>query len=107
MKDTPNINYNELEFLRKNTMLGPVALLKIQNLRNNAKEFRNWYYKIEGELLAVDYSEAEALEYRLRLKAWENKIMPVWQKYGQGWGLTEFAEMVMEQQMEKPRTKSK
>ena len=105
--DTKEINYQELEFLRKHTRLGPIAILKIQNAEHIAEKFRQWYFSVEGELLSKDTSQAEELEYELHLRAWENKIAPVWQKYGDGLGLTEFAEMAIEQQIEKSKNRSK
>ncbi len=109
MKENNNkeINYTKLAFLRKNTILGPIALLKIQSMKNDTEEFRKWYYQMEGEILSSDYTIADELEYKLRLKVWEGKVAPVWQKHGQEFGLTEFAEMVMDQQMEKSKNKSR
>lgn len=99
--DTKQLNKDELEFLRANTFLGPIAMLKIAKVKAEIEKSRKWYLKMEGELLESDYTIADELEYELRQRAWENKLASLWKKHQDGLGLTEFAEMVMEQQMEK------
>jgi len=89
----------KLDFLRKNTILGPFAILKIDKLRKESEEFRKWYLKMEGELIDIDYSMADNLEYDLRFRVWENGLARDWMKYGDGLGLSEFADLIMVQNM--------
>ena len=100
MYDSNEFNYEELEFLRQNTKLGPISLLKIQNIKNQSEKYRKWYLKNERELLESDYSMADELEYELRTKAWENSLSRIWKNNPDGQDLSEFAKMVMEQKMQ-------
>ena len=102
--DTKRIDSNELSFLRANTTLGPVAKIKITQLQAAAEKMRKLYLKAEGELLESDYSIADEFEYEARLRVWENKCAALWKKSGDGLGLSEFAQLMMEQQMNEVRT---
>ena len=97
--DTKEFDLNELNFLRQNTKLGPVAALKIQKMRSDVDAYRKWYFQKEGELIEGEYSAADALEYELRLRAWENFWAREWKKDPNGLSLSEFANMAMQQQM--------
>jgi len=97
--DTRNFKPEELEFLRKNTILGPIAVLKIQIEKGRCEKIRELYHKAEGELLEVDYTPAYELEYELRMRAWENSWAREWNKNPDGLGLSEFAQMAMESSM--------
>lgn len=101
--DNKAVDYNELEFLRANTMLGPAAALKITKMKAESEQLRKAYFKAEGELLESDYSLADEFEYEMRLRAWENKCASMWKKYGDGLGLSEFAKEAMQQRMEATR----
>ncbi len=105
--DTEKINYSELDFLRKNTKLGPNASLKIKKARIEAEKYRKWYYEIEHELLETDYSLADELEYELRWRAWEKGCFKFWKKYGDGLDLTEFAKSVLNDTMNEQRSNRK
>lgn len=79
--DTTSFSQEELTFLRGNTKLGPISLLKITNLKK------------------IDYSAADELEFELRLRSWENGLSRIWKQNPDGLSLSEFAEMVMKQQI--------
>ena len=98
---------DELLFLRANTVLGPVAKLKIMKVEESIDKFRNWYLKLEGELLETNYTVALELEYEIRLKAWQNRCLHLWKQYGDGLSLEEFSLVVMHQNMEKNEAKIK
>ena len=97
--DTPEFNYEELEFLRQNTRLGPISMAKIQQIKSQIEKYRRWFLKNEGELLESDYTPADLLEYELRLKAWERFWEKEWKKNPDGLGLSEFSRMILEQKM--------
>ena len=99
------VDYEKLAFLRKNTTLDPISVIKINRLRNKMEKFRMWYYKLEGDLLDIDYSITDEFEYTLRLKAWERKCIPIWNEVKTDIGLFEFSEAVMEENMYKEKTK--
>ena len=60
--DTRMVNSKELAFLRANTMLGPIATLKIEKMRAEAEKLRQEYFKAEGELLEADHSFVDEFE---------------------------------------------
>lgn len=94
------LDHNALEFLRENTKLGPIASLKVQKARKDAYEYRDLYMKYEpNDLIEVDFSTADELEYQLRFKAWEKSLERNWKQYGDGLGLSEFAEIVLQQHL--------
>ncbi len=97
--DTPKLNYEELEFLRQNTRLGPISMANIQQVKSQIEKYRKWFLKNEGELLESDYTPADLLEYELRLKAWEHFWEKEWKKDPDGLSLSEFSRMILEQKM--------
>lgn len=97
------INYDELAALRANTMLDPISIIRIEKIKEEYEKIRNWYYKVEGELIESDYTEANKLEYALRFKIWESKCAPIWKKHPDGLGLSEYAKMALEQCVEKEK----
>ncbi len=99
MYDTKELDRDKLEFLRKTTFLGPIAMFRIARAKKQADKFREWYREREGELLEADYSIADELEYEIRFNAYQNSMAKLWSQYGDGLGLQEFAEMTMEQNM--------
>lgn len=99
MYETNDLDYERLEFLRKNTMLGPIALLRIAKAKKDADRFRQWYKEKEGELLEADYTIADQLEYEMRFNAYQNSVGPLWSKHGDGLDLRDFTELVMDQAM--------
>lgn len=107
MFDTKDFNKEAFEFLKANTTLGPISLLKINKMKRELDKARDWYLKMEGELLASDYSLADELEYELRMRAWENKVASMWKKNPDGLSLFEFAEMIIEQNIENQKLGNK
>ncbi len=105
--DTKEFNKDELLFLRSNTILGPIAKLKIMKISDDIEKFRNWYLKLEGELIDYDYSVALQFEYELRLRVWQNKCSGLWKKYGDGTSLEDFSFVIMRQNMAKNASKIK
>ena len=98
------IKYNErFEFLKSNTILGPIALFKLSKFKNNIDRARIMYYKIEGDLLDCDFASIEEYEYELRLEAWKNSCIELWMNHHDGLSLAEFAERVMDQQIEREK----
>ena len=97
------VNYDELDFLRRNTILGPIAKIKLQRAKKYGDDFRKWYLEMERELLEADYTFVDELEYEMRLRTWENKCANSWKKYPDGLDLSEFARMVMESNMPKDK----
>ena len=97
--DTTSFSQEELTFLRGNTKLGPISLLKINKAKKNAELYRKYILETEHELIEIDYSDADELEFELRLRSWENGLSRTWKQYPDGLSLSEFAEMVMKQQI--------
>ena len=93
--------YEKLSFLRSFTNLGPISLYKIFKLRDEAVIMREWYKKVENEVMTIDYTEADKLEYALRYKALKKKLYGTWLDIGDGLGLEEFSQMVIEQNLVK------
>ena len=91
----------ELEFLRRNTTLGPIALIKIGKMKQAIDKSRQWYLQMEGELIESDYTLADELEYDLRFQEWIRKCAPLWRQCADNTDLFAFSKMVMYQQIEK------
>ena len=90
-------NYEKLEFLRRNTKLNPKAYLKVFKKKLEADKEQKIYNKYEpNDHIGVDYSEANLLEFGLRMQAWENKYKNVWQEYGHGYTLEEYILMALD-----------
>ena len=90
------INYEELKFLRANTVLSPIAILRINKLKEKIETFRKWYFKVEGELVDSDYTIADKLEYNLRFKIWQTKCASLWKQIPSDIGLYEYAKAAMQ-----------
>ena len=102
------INYDELEFLRANTIiLNPFALASVLMARRQADEYRNWYLKHEGELLESDYTNADELEYDLRFKIWQNKCANLWKQNPDGLDLADFSKMVIHNNLNNKNNRKK
>ena len=101
------LEYSEegLEFLRKNTVLGPINYIKVLKARKCCENFRKWYLEMENELLELDYTIALEYEFELRFDEWKDSLYPDWLKYGDGRELLDFAVVVMKQNMEKSKKK--
>lgn len=102
-----SINYDELKFLRTNTVLSPIAILRINKLKEKIETFREWYFKVEGELVDSDYTIADKLEYDLRFKIWQTKCAPLWKQISSNIGLYEYAKAAMQEGVIKNKRKIK
>ena len=108
MNSSTEFNEKKLEFLRKNTILDPISILRIQRVNAQMEKCRKWYLEAEGELLSSDYTMADRLEYELRLRAWERSWYKEWEKNSDGLSLSEFADMILQQKIiELPKSKIK
>ena len=105
MYDVEELDYKKLDYLRKHTFIGPLAMLKISRARKQADDFRKWYQEREGELLSADYTAADELEYQIRFNAFQNSLCKLWSQYGDGTGLQEFAEGIIEQNIDNVKSR--
>lgn len=96
-------DYKDLEFLRKNTIIGPLALIKISNLRSECEMATRLVNEKEHGLFGIDYTKADEFEYDIRFNAWQNRIMNIWINYGDGLDLEEFALDLIHQQQNKEK----
>ena len=88
--DVKDVNYDVLKFLRKNTIIGPIAVLKIDAALKQAAIVQKYYKDIEHANLGIDTSVADALEYSYRMNAFQNKLFKDWLNYGNGKDLEEY-----------------
>lgn len=107
-----NINNEELDFLRKNTRLNPIAATKVLIARKQAEKYRDVYIRYNPtDIIEVDYSVADELEYELRKSVWMKLCEKAWKEYSKmendDYGLIDFAETNMKRliEEEKPKTK--
>ena len=66
-------DYKKLLELRKHTLLGLIALIKISREREAAEVAQILYNRAEHTTIGVDYSIAEKLEFDIRLEKWKKK----------------------------------
>lgn len=91
-KNTIEIDNNILNYLRNNTKLSPIDLLKIHKEEVIAKNNRDYYMKENpNDLIEIDYTASVQLEYILRLKAFEHSVEKLWLQHGDGLDLSQFA----------------
>ena len=89
-----------MRVLREITRLNPLAYAKVLRARKTAEELRNLYIKSEpNDIIGVDYSTANDLEYSERMRALERSLEKSWREYlsveNDGYGLSEFAAQVL------------
>lgn len=85
-------SYEKLEYLRKNTKLNPKSYLEVTKKRLEADKFQKDYKKYEpNDQIGVDYTEANTLEFILRMQVWQNKLIKEWQQFGQNYTLEEYS----------------
>lgn len=94
----------QLDALREITKLGPIAYVKVLKARKDAEVLRDFYIKSEpNDIIEVDYSSANDLEYSLRKRALERKVERDWLDYlateNDGYGLSEYADDVLKEHM--------
>ena len=85
------MDYRELEFLRRHTILNPIKKLKVLALRDDAEAYQAMMEKFENCPFGVDYSEADELEYAYRLAAWKKAMTYFWIEYGDTRNLDDYA----------------
>ena len=90
--DIKNYTYKELEYLRRKTILGPFALLKVEKAKKEAYLARKYYQEIENEIIDLDTNIADELEYSYRIRAMQSVLFHEWEKYGNGLSLEEFTD---------------
>ncbi len=103
--DVKEYDYKVLEFLRKETVLGPIALIKIKNAKNIAEKVRNIYRIYEHANVGVDFSLANELEMNYRLRALQKKLYTDWEMYGEGLDIEEYTDRYIRNNMEKAKVK--
>ena len=106
-KENKNYDEDALEFLRKNTTLDPISLIKLNSLKKQIAKSRIWYYKLEGEWIDYDSDTVDECEYVLRLHAWKYKCAPLWKLSGKEIGLQEFSDIVLEQHLKNYKKQKK
>ena len=103
-------DYVEIEFsqeeklraLREFIKLNPVDFMRVRRARKQAEAFRELYIRENpGDIIGVDYSIADDLEYQLRLAGLERDMEKSWRAYlsmeHDGYGLRDFAEDFLKQ----------
>lgn len=95
------VDYKELEYLRKKTLLGPIALLKIEKLKTVAEKTAVILNQIEHCKLGVDYNDADTLEFNYRFNSWKTNLFGLWSKYGSHMDFDDFAKWVLYQNANK------
>ena len=85
------IDYKELNYLRKHTLIGPRKAFKVLALRDDAEKYSYMMEVYENCHMGIDYSEADALEYKYRRESWERAMAYFWLEYGDERTLEDFA----------------
>ncbi len=76
------VDYEVVEGLREITKLDPIASLKVLRARKAADNFVDLYRKYEPhDEIGADYTDANNLEYELRVKALSRKLEKSWIEY--------------------------
>jgi len=105
--DIKEYNYAFLEYLRKKTHLGPIALLNIAQAKKQAAALRKYYESVEHEVLELDTSLADELEYRYRMQAMQRVLFKDWEKYGDGLDLEEYTYMAIANNVNNQKNKER
>ena len=100
------MNYETLEMLRQYVGLGPIDSVKLRKARSLAEK-QGYLKESTGDIVAVDYSNADLLEYKLRLNALMRRAESSWKKYlsveDDGIGLEEYALMQLKNSVTQSR----
>lgn len=95
------VDYEILNYLRNNISLGIMDIFKVCREREKAKDLTLLYKKYEKNAdIGIDYSNAEKLEYYLRLKQYQKKNFKLWKKYNNGETLEAFCYRCLHEEME-------
>ncbi len=95
----------KLEILRNLTTLNPLDALKVSKARKAAEKFRDVYIRENpSDVIGVDYTEANSIEYSLRFHTLEKNLTKDWQNYlkveADGIGLREYTEDILNSRLE-------
>lgn len=103
-----SVDYNILNYLRENTSLSPIEVLKVKREQITAENNRKFYMKYEpSDLIEADYTVADQLEYNLRLKAFKHSVEKLWLEYGDGQDFDEFVITMIKENMNNYSPKNK
>ena len=90
-------DYKKLLELRKHTLLGLIALIKISREKEAAEVAQILYNRAEHTTIGVDYSIAEKLEFDIRLEKWKKKNLDLYLRYGTSECLDDFSLRMLEE----------
>ena len=106
-------NFQEVEFsqddmlmaLREFVKLNPLDYVRVKRARKQAEAFRELYIRENpSDIIGVDYSVADDLEYQLRLAALERSLEKEWRAYlaveHDGYGLRDYTMDALEQYLQ-------
>ncbi len=95
----------ELDYLRNNSRLSVLEKRQVNKLRRIAMDRQYIINKTNHCMIEADFSEAESLEYDLRMRRYALDLYPLWAKYGDGMGLYDFACRVVRENKDKEQPK--
>lgn len=95
-----NMEYKELEYLRRHTFINPIKKLKVLALRDEAEAYQAMMEEFENYHPGIDYSQADELEYEYRMQSWTRSLIYFWIEYGGSQSLDEFAVDMLHSAME-------
>ena len=94
------VDYRELEYLRKHTLINPIRKMKVLALREEAEKECHMMKVYENYNPGIDYSKADALEYFYRMEAWARSMIYYWVEYDDSnLTLDDFARKMLHQAM--------
>ena len=104
--DDEQLYYKKLNYLRKTVTLKPSEYIKVAKARKSAMRLTELYNKHEKrDLIGVDYSVADQLEYELRMKTYERIMYKMWVSYGKNELLRDFCERCLIEEMQEELNK--
>ncbi len=94
---------DELNYLRDNTKLDLISSVKLLIIKRNAEKYPILFRTVDPNSdLEIDYSEAEGLEYELRVNAWIKSCKDEWLqslRTGVGSNLRAFARQKLDENL--------
>lgn len=99
------MDYKYLEYLRNNSHLSIIEKIKVNKLRKLAMEKQHILNTLGRCKLGADFTDADNLEYQLRLRRFAYDLIPLWDKYNDGLSLYDFAERVIRDNKDKKQVK--
>ena len=97
---TEVVDQKTLNYLRHNTMLGPISSIKVANALRVAQKVREYYLQVEKQDIGLDTTTADALEYEYRMRAMENKLFHLWEQDPDGLDLYDFVQSKVKQDVD-------